>query len=224
MDAKPPMEVRMRRFTICSATLLCSVVLLGRSFAGAPAELGFVRVFNGTDLAGLQFAGVTKDAFQVEDGVLICKGSPAGYWYTDKSYKNYILRFDWRYKRPDGLDKDSDFKGNSGYLIHITGDHKVWPKCVEVQGMNADAGNIFAIGGAKITGKKDAEVQKAAINPVGEWNRMEITSVNGTLISRVNGQVVSFGTNGDLMSGPIGFQSEGAEIHWRNVRIRELPE
>jgi hypothetical protein len=37
--------------------------------------------------------------------------------------------------------------------------------------------------------------------------------LNGTLISTVS--------DCELTSGPIGFQSEGKEIHLRNIRIQE---
>lgn len=210
---------------------LLGVVLAAAVFVGVTAssdvdkaEVGFVPIFNGKDLTGIKLFGVPESTYKIQDGVLICSGKPNGYWYTEKSYKNYILRFDWRYKRPEGLQNDADFRGNSGYLIHITGEHRLWPKCVEVQGMNRDAGIFLPLGGVKINHHRDDAAKRAAIRPVGEWNEMEILSLNGTIVSRINGQVIAFGTDCDVRSGPIGFQSEGAEIHWRNVRIKELPE
>ncbi|MCS6861932.1 MAG: DUF1080 domain-containing protein [Abditibacteriales bacterium] len=191
---------------------------------GDTSEVGFVPIFNGKDFTGIKFFNVTESTYTIRDGVLMCSGKPNGYWYTEKSYKNYILRFEWRYKRPEGLQNDADFRGNSGYLIHITGEHRLWPKCLEVQGMNRDAGIFLPLGGVKINHHRDDAAKRAAIRPVGEWNEMEILSLNGTIISRINGQVIAFGTDCDVRSGPIGFQSEGAEIHWRNVRIKELPE
>jgi len=49
------------------------------------------------------------------------------------------------------LTDDEKFGGQTGgYLAHITGEHKVWPKCVEVQGGETrSTAKIFAIGGAK---------------------------------------------------------------------------
>jgi hypothetical protein len=211
--------------------LFIGLIAVGIFVAGAAGmgpdnmEVGFVPLFNGKDFTGIKQVGVKEDTFRVEDGMIVCTGKPNGYWYTDKSYKNYILRLEWRFKRPDGLKDDADFKGNSGYLQYITGEHKVWPKCIEVQGMNRDAGKVLAIGGApKIKTKDDPEARKKALKPVGEWNELEVISLGGTLISRLNGQVVGYGFSTELTSGPIGFQSEGAEIHWRNVRIKELPE
>lgn len=189
------------------------------------AEEGFVKLFNGKDLSGFNFQPPKlNEVIRVEDGVIIVPGKPNGYFYTEKSYRNYILRFDWRYKRPADLapGQDEKFPGNSGLLVHIQPPHRVWPRCVEVQGMNRDHGNIFAIGGAKGKFKKYAEAQKKAIKPVGEWNTTEVTSKDGYLSSKVNGVLVSEG-EGELKEGPIGWQSEGAEIHFRNIEIKVLP-
>lgn len=189
------------------------------------AEEGFVKLFNGKDMTGFLFEpAALKDVIRVEDGVIIVPGKPNGYFYTEKSYRNYVLRFDWRYKRPADLPpgQDEKFAGNSGCLVHIQPPHRVWPRCVEVQGMNRDHGNIFAIGGAKGKFKKYADAQKKAIKPVGEWNTTEITSKDGHLSSKVNGILVSEG-EGELKEGPIGWQSEGAEIHFRNIEIKVLP-
>ncbi len=196
---------------------------LGASAAIAgQAETGFKPIFNGKDLTGIKLHGITADTLKVNAGVLECSGKPNGYWYTEKSYKNYTLRFDYRYKRPEGLADENAFLGNSGYLIHIVGEHKVWPKCVEVQGMNRDVCAIFAIGGA--TGPRDngnAEVRKTTRKPVGEWNSLEIISADGKLTASLNGVKLCEGGPYDVTEGTVGFQSEGAEIHWRNLRIKE---
>src|SRR5262249_14035493 len=125
--------------------------------------------------------------WKVEDGVIICTGKPNGYFYENKSRKNYMVKFDWRYKRPDSLQDDEKFTGNSGYLAGITGEHKVWPKCVEIQGMNKEHGRILALGGFKGKYTFDAEALKKARKPVGEWNTTEIVIDNGKITSKVNG-------------------------------------
>lgn len=200
------------------------VALAGFTLAAGAvsAGQGFDKIFNGKNLDGLTLVGVTPSAFTIEDGVLKVSGKPAGYFATKKSYGNYVLKFDWRYVRPANLQNDADFDGNSGLLVHITGEHKVWPKCVEVQLMNKDAGNIFGLG-AKINGKKDADAQKAAIKPVGQWNSEEVISKDGNFTCKLNGIRVAEGTGGELKEGTIGWQSEGAEIHFRTIEIRPLP-
>ena len=41
------------------------------------------------------------------------------------------------------------------------------------------------------------------------------------MVISVNGAVVSTVSDCELTQGPIGVQSEGAETHWKTIRIRE---
>jgi len=208
----------------CTTLLRCLPVVAGLLFAAAATaaddDKDFTPLFNGKDLTGLKLVGAKEDTFKVKDGVLEVSGKPNGYFATEKSFKNYHLKFEVRFAKPKDLTDDAKFNGNSGVLLHITGDHKIWPKCVEAQGMNRDMGNLFAIGGAKGSFKKDAEAQKKAIKPVGEWNVYEIMSKDGELTVKINGTQVATG-KGELTEGTIGWQSEGAEIHFKNIKIKE---
>lgn len=164
----------------------------------------------------------TKKTWRIENGVIICTGNPNGYFYTAKSFKNLVVRYDWMYKRPASLKDDEKFGGNSGFLAHIQGDHKIWPKCVEVQGRNMDHGKLFYLGGTK--GEKatfDADALKKARKPVGEWNTTEIVFQDGMITAKVNGAVVATG-KAPVVEGPFGFQSEGAEIHFKNIKVKEM--
>ncbi len=231
------MTPRLLRVWLPAAALAACVAWIGPASAGDKKDEkdnGFVALFNGKDLSNWDYvlsAGGKTDqgddplktkTWKIDKGVIVCTGNPNGYIFTEKSYKNYVLRFDWRYKRPKNLKDDEKFGGNSGLLVHIEGGHKVWPKCVEVQGMNRDHGKIFAIGGAKGKFDFDAEALKKARHPVGEWNTTEVTVQNGTITSKVNGAQVGTGKT-NLTEGPFGLQSEGAEIHFKNIKIKVLP-
>jgi hypothetical protein len=207
----------------CRLGIVVGAVALGLGLAARAddKEEGFVTLGNGQDMSEFVLVKGGEKTWSVRDGVIVCSGSPAGYFATKKSYKNYVFRFDFRYARPAGLKKDDDFNGNSGYLIHITGEHKVWPKCIEVQGLNRAAGQIFAISGAKaVKAKDDGAARQKALKPVGEWNSLEIVSKNGALTAILNGVKVCESEPGDVFEGPIGFQAEGAEIHFRHLRIQ----
>ena len=186
-------------------------------------EEGFKPLGNGKDMSPFKLVGGSEKTWKVEGDVVKCSGQPAGYFATSQSYKNYSFRFDFKYPRPAGLEDDGKFDGNSGYLVHITGEHKVWPKSIEVQGQNKTAGTIFAISGAKaVKAKDDPAARKKALKPVGEWNSIEIISKDGALTAILNGTKVCESEAGDVTEGPIGFQSEGAEIHFRKLRIKEF--
>ena len=207
------------------ASFALSMIVALASHASAGDDKGFVDLFNGKDLAGWKFIPekATKTYTVVDDYIKV-SGQPAGYFYTDKSYKNYILKFDWRYKRPDNLEDDKKFEGNSGCLIHITGAHKVWPTSLEVQGYNKTHGSFIPIGGKTVglTGYKfDQKTLDKVRNKVGEWNTTEISVMDGAVVSKVNGTPIGSGKI-TLLEGPFGFQSEGAELHFKNIKIKVI--
>ena len=67
----------------------------------------------------------------------------------------------------------------------------------------------------------DNETRLKVLKPVGEWNTFTVEVDGGNMDIKLNGSVVSTVRDCELTEGPIGFQSEGAEIHLRNIRIKE---
>jgi hypothetical protein len=57
---------------------------------------------------------------------------------------------------------------------------------------------------------------------VGQWNRQEVTCRDGTIRRVINGLEVSGATGVSIDRGPIGWQSGGAPIRFRNVELRTL--
>jgi uncharacterized protein (TIGR02996 family) len=96
----------------------------------------------------------------------------------------------------------------------------VWPQCVEVQGANANHGLLIFLRCKRIDSKYDQAARDRAVRPVGQWNTTEATcAADGSIRAQINGTPVSSG-KGDLTEGRIGFQSEGAEIHFCNILIK----
>jgi hypothetical protein len=170
----------------------------------------------------------TAEVWQLQpDGVLICKGKPRGYLYTERDYQDFILQFEWRY--PPGATNS-----NGGALVRMTGEHGIWPRCLEFQLNQNQAGDFWAIRGFMLTGpleqlqvmtnaslgilrhlKRQADREK----PVGQWNQFEGIVDGGTVIQKVNGAVVNQATGCEVGPGKILLTSEGQEIHFRNVRL-----
>jgi len=57
----------------------------------------------------------------------------------------------------------------------------------------------------------------------GQWNTYTIVCVDGVIKLSVNGGFVNGISNAGIKKGYICLESEGAEIHFRNIRIMELP-
>lgn len=196
-----------------------------------------IKLFNGRDLDGWGCHLVEpdvkmEDVWSVKDGVLICKGEPLGYLFTEKEYTNFKLIVQWRW----APDKEP---GNSGVLLRIAGDAiSFLPKCIEAQLKHGDAGDIWAFYGANVKGDQDrmrtikdhedlgdlVGVGKIKGNEKapGEWNKYVIKLSGGDLALVINGEKVNQATGCDVVAGRIGLQSEGGEIHFRTVRLIPL--
>lgn len=200
---------------------------------------GTIKLFNGTDLSGWRtYIGPGSDVtdpgeiWQVKDGIIRCRGHVPGYLLTEDEFKDYVLRFQWRWG-------DEVARGrNSGAFVHVVGEDQIWPKGIEAQLMAGHAGDFWLVGGAKLTvdkerqdpkverhylrmpveGVADEDVEK----PIGEWNQYEITCRGDSIELRINGHLVNVGTQSELTKGRILLQSEGGEIHFRNIELTPL--
>jgi hypothetical protein len=65
-------------------------------------------------------------------------------------------------------------------------------------------------------GKRDRE------SPHGKWTRFRILCDGGSFTYSVNGKVVNAGTDCNLTHGRILFQTEGAEVYYRRLKLTPL--
>jgi hypothetical protein len=188
-------------------------------------------LFNGRDLDGWTYHLADPnvpmdDVWSVNDGVLVCKGQPAGYLLTKKNdFENYVLTLQWRWPEKGG---------NNGVLVHVTkpGELGVWPKSLEVQLASGDAGDFWVIGTTieierpegRIDGRRHLNLSDGDEKPLGEWNHMEITCRGDEVLVKVNGKLVNHAANVSQTRGAIALQSEGTPIEYRNIRLKKLSE
>jgi len=183
-------------------------------------------LFNGRDLAGwvpyLDGDADPAEVWSVENEVLICKGAPAGYLRTEAEYTSYILRLEWRWGAPGTQG------GNSGVLLRVSGPDKVWPKSVEVQLESGSAGDFWAIDGfplrgeAKRTKGRQTRATHSSERELGVWNEGTVVVDGGKVSVWVNGELVNQAFGVLDVPGKIALQSEGGEIHFRNVFLTPL--
>lgn len=219
------------RGKVIGAALLAALALAVVPCA-ADDKGGTIKLFNGKDLSGWKmFSDPTnsippEQVWSVKDGVIVCKGFPLGYLITEKEYGDYMLTLEWRWA-PKG---DND-KRNSGVFVHVSGPDKIWPKGVEAQLYRDHAGDIWLVDGFKLDVDKARQDPKQARHffkidrekkiekPIGEWNKYEITCKGDTIKLVVNGHSENEGKNAEQTKGKILLQSEGAEIHFRNIEL-----
>lgn len=169
---------------------------------------------------------------------LICKGQPIGVIRSAKKYRNFIMHIEW---------KHMEAGGNSGTFVwsDANADESTrLPNGVEVQMLELDwvklnqadgkeppiayvHGELFGVGGVTtIPDNPRGERSKSIENRCkgkGEWNVYEVVCVDGTIKLSVNGKFVNGISKSSKTEGYICLESEGAEIHFRNLKIVELP-
>ena len=204
---------------------------IGLAVNHSGADEKMVPLFNGKDLSGWVNVNCAPDTFTVRDGIIVCTGVPTGVMRTRRQYENFILEMEWRHMQP---------KGNAGLFVWsdaITAPGQPFTRSVEVQildGQNTENytshGDVFAIHGA--TFKPDRPHPKEWMRCLPserrcksspEWNHYRVTCNDGTITLAVNGKEVSGGGSTQPRKGYICLESEGSEVHFRNIRIRELP-
>lgn len=220
--------------TAIVATLLSTFVITSSS----GQDLEFRDLFNGENLDGWVDVNTSEDTWSVRDGMLICSGHPIGVMRSERQYENFILEVEWRHMEPGG---------NSG--IFLWSDAKPagnrLPLGMEVQMLELDwvnqhkradgtlppiayvHGELFGAGGMTATpenprGNRSKSIENRCKGH-GEWNKYVVVAVDGNVKLSVNGKFVNGIRDASLKKGYLCLESEGAEIHFRNLRIMELP-
>ena len=198
----------------------------------------FKSLFNGKDLSGWTNVNTDEDTWFVKDGLLVCKGMPIGVMRSNKQYENFVLHIEWRHMKPGG---------NSGVFVWSEGSvpaGKQLPKGMEVQMLELDwvnqhprggspnhvgyvSGELFGAGGLNATpdiprGRRSMS-RELRCNGAGQWNTYDVVCVDGTVKLSVNGVFVNSIRDSEVRRGYLCLESEGSEIHFRNIQILELP-
>ncbi|VAX40343.1 conserved hypothetical protein-putative membrane lipoprotein [hydrothermal vent metagenome] len=221
-----------------------SVIVFVLFFVGADISLQaednlkFVDLFNGKDLTGWIDVTTLKKTWSVKDGELICSGHPIGVMRSEKQYENFILQIEW---------KHMEAGGNSGIFVWSEGKTKngrPLPKGMEVQMLELDwvkkhpdikqvetyvSGELFGAGGMTSIPdnpnprKGRSHSLEMRCKGKGEWNKYIVVCVDGVVKLSVNGKMVNGVRNASTKKGYLCLESEGSEIHFRDIRIMELP-
>lgn len=197
-----------------------------------------IALFNGKDLTGWVNVNTDPDTFKVKDGMIVCTGHPIGVMRTDKQYENFLLHVEWMHMEPggnSGMFAWSDAQPNpktrlpNGVEIQML--ELDWPKLNTRNGVVPPVayvhGELFGVNGVKTTpdnprGERSMSIENRCL-PRGQWNVYDVVAVDGVIKLSVNGKFVNGISRSTQKKGYLCLESEGAEIHFRNIRIMELP-
>jgi hypothetical protein len=174
----------------------------------------------------------------LQKDILVCSGQPIGVMRSEKQYENFILHIEWEHMEAGG---------NSGVFVWsnaIPREDNRLPDGVEVQMLELDwinlnkrdgvtppvayvHGELFGVGGVITVpdnprGTRSMSVENRCKGR-GEWNTYDVVCVDGVIKLSVNGKFVNGISKSTQKKGFICLESEGAEIHFRNLTILELP-
>lgn len=180
-----------------------------------------------------------KSTWKRDGDELICHGNPIGVVRSAEKFENFMLHVEW---------KHMEAGGNSGIFVWsnaIPGEKNRLPDGVEVQMLELDwvnlnlhngskppeayvHGELFGVGGVRtIPDNPRGDRSKSIENRCkgkGEWNTYDVVCVDGVIKLSVNGRFVNGIRASSQKTGYLCLESEGAEIHFRNLTIVELPQ
>jgi hypothetical protein len=232
----------MRRFILTSTIIGAAFALAFTGTAAEPAadKDGYVSMFNGKDLTGWQNVNCAPDTWSVKNNEIITNGKPTGYMRTAKQYENFELEFEWMHINTKEV-------GNSGLFVWGDALPAVgtgYTRSIEVQVLvnleyrdkktnmvtASSHGDLFSIWGAHCkpdrphpTGSERCIPSENRCKGGGEWNHYKVIGNDGVLKLHVNGKEVSGVSACTPRKGYMALESEGAECHFRNLKIKELP-
>ncbi len=225
--------------TFLSRFILVSVLLMPVSRLMSEEAPAFRDLFNGKDLTGWVDVNTSKETWSVKDGILVCTGLPIGVMRSEKQYENFILHIEWMHTQAGG---------NSGVFVWSEGvpaPGKQLPKGMEVQMLELEwpklhptkdgqpnhpgyvSGELFGANGLEgipdnPRGSRSMSFEMRCKGK-GEWNTYDVVCVDGTVKLSINGKFVNGISQSTVRKGYLCLESEGAQIHFRNIKILELP-
>ncbi len=200
--------------------LLAIGLFLALSAVSPAEEPNLAPLFNGKDFANFK-AEETKEFWRIENGVLVGENNAAlksNYLWTEKSYGDFVLEFDVRWKATTDRGVDTGIEMRSP---------KIQLQLGTSGSLRVDMSGSFYTGGKPAYPEEgQAKEAKTLMHPEGEWNTFRIQAKGDTFSCWINGKKASEYTDPKFSgAAPLGFQIHGGVVmkcEYRNIKIVEL--
>jgi hypothetical protein len=212
---------------LCASFLFSSNAAQAEDAAAQKDGEGWITLFGGDSLAGWTDRNGDKpgEGWVIEDGALVRKERAGDIW-TKQRFGDFVLTLEFK------------TKGNSGVFIRTDDPKNNVQTGIEIQVDKPGGPNTHSVGAAY---DLQAPTKNAAKD---DWNRLVITARDNLLQVELNGEQIidmdldrwtEAGKNPDggnnkyrtalkdfKREGHIGFQDHGAEVAYRNVKLKPL--
>ena len=210
---------------ITLATMFLACIMLQSYAPAADRDDGFEPLFDGKTLEGWTQRG-GKAKYEAKGGVIVgtaVAGTPNSFLCTDKNYADFILEYE--FKVDPRLNSGVQIRSNSlpdyrkgrvhGYQVEIDPSARAWTGGIYDEGRRGWLNNL-----------KDNEPARKAFKQ-NEWNKIRVEAIGPSIKTWLNGVAAADLTDDMTPSGFIGLQvhgtkHEGAQVEWRNLRIRTI--
>jgi len=208
---------------------------------------GWQLLFDGATTKGWHKYGgePTGSAWKIADGAIYLDTSAkvkgeltnGGDIVTDDEYEDFDLKLEWKISK----------NGNSGIMFYVQEDTVKYKRSYET-GPEMQVLDNDGHADGKIIKHRAGDLydliscSKETVKPVGEWNQVEIKSINGKLDFYLNGENVVSTTMwddswkkliagskfkqwagfGTFKKGKICLQDHGNMVWFRNIKIKKL--
>jgi hypothetical protein len=210
---------------------------------------GWIVLFDGKTTNGWHSYGADKvlSDWKVSDGAIMLEPPKEGMkkeggdLVTNNEYSNFDFKADWKISP----------KGNSGIIFYIHEDSTLYKESyhtgMEMQVLDNGSPTKLGHSDAKLYSHRagdlyDLLASKEAVHPQGEWNHVEIISLNGKLDFYLNGvhtlstklwdenwkQMIAISKFKDMPNfgtfkkGKISLQNHGDKVWYKNIMIKKL--
>jgi hypothetical protein len=165
--------------------------------------------------------GGTAETWSLRDGMIYCAGKPDCFLRSNKSYRDFIFRAEWRFVTEGWKQSAPDDWPNAGFFINAQEINDRWPRSLEVQGHYGEAGSLFGVRGGAVKGARRGPIDERRI-PFGDWDKVEVRSQGGIVTIILNDRKINEGHDISPQEGNICLQAEGWPLYYRALEIQDL--
>ena len=207
---------------------MCRISLVVLGFlvpaSASLAEEAWKSLFNGKDFEGwVQRGG--KARYEVRDGAIVgitVRGTPNSFLCTTRDYHDFVLELEYRVHPAmnSGIQIRSESREGDGrvfgYQVEIDPSRRAWSGGIYDESRRGWINNLA-----------DDEAARKAFRQ-NEWNHYRIEAIGDRIRTWINRVPAADLRDSLTLGGFVALQVHGTgreepmEIHWRNLRIRDL--